>query len=673
MANIRIWGIASGTPSITDVLELQQDADGTSLKATIGDIAGVPGLTFVAPNLGTPASGILTNCTAFTLTTTGTSGAATYVSGTLNIPQYAGGGGTPGGLDTQVQFNDSSTFGGNSGFSYDKTNQSVGIGDIPLPAAGINVAKNTTANSAAAGFFFVASSGNNPVGIGLELDASGNGAAQNIFCLDFDISYNGAGSVSNLVGVNSNVGVTSGTVDAAYAVRGQSISVSGGTLTEGYGIKVEDQTAGGTNYSCWFGAGLYHYDALTASAVTLTDASNNLTSVVLPADATKYLDGTGAFTVPSGGGTVTHTGGALTLDSVVLGAGSADIKVTATGTGVVAALGINTGTAGAFVVNGGALGTPSSGTLTSCTAFTLTTTGTSGAATYSAGTLNIPQYTGGAGTVTHTGNLTANALVLGNAVADVTAMGSLGTTTTVLHGNASGAPTFAAVDLANDVTGSLPQLINAQTGTSYTVVAGDQGKVVTFSNAAAIAVTLPQATGSFTTGWSAMLVNLGAGVVTITPTTSNISGRSTVTLGKFESIYVASDGTNYQAGADTSNVRLTGVPFGIGDLTNAISTNAQSFWYVVPYSGTIIGWSIAVDAGTCTIKFCRKASGTAVPTISDSINTSGVAISSGTLVESTTVSDFTSTTVTAGDIIIAIATAVATAKGINAQLVIRKT
>lgn len=47
--------------------------------------------TLVTPALGTPASGVLTNCTAFTLTTTGTSGAATYSAGTLNIPQYAGG------------------------------------------------------------------------------------------------------------------------------------------------------------------------------------------------------------------------------------------------------------------------------------------------------------------------------------------------------------------------------------------------------------------------------------------------------------------------------------------------------------------------------------------------------------------------------------------------------
>jgi len=43
------------------------------------------------------------------------------------------------------------------------------------------------------------------------------------------------------------------------------------------------------------------------------------------------------------------------------------------GTGVITALGVATGTAGAFTVNGGALGTPSSGTLTSCSGLPLST------------------------------------------------------------------------------------------------------------------------------------------------------------------------------------------------------------------------------------------------------------------------------------------------------------
>ncbi|MFM2134417.1 MAG: hypothetical protein RL156_1698 [Bacteroidota bacterium] len=71
----------------------------------------------------------------------------------------------------------------------------------------------------------------------------------------------------------------------------------------------------------------------------------------------------------------------LTANALMVGggAGAAPSTIT-TGTGVITALGVNTGTAGAFVVNGGALGTPSSGTLTSCTGLPIST-GVSGLGT----------------------------------------------------------------------------------------------------------------------------------------------------------------------------------------------------------------------------------------------------------------------------------------------------
>ncbi len=64
---------------------------------------------------------------------------------------------------------------------------------------------------------------------------------------------------------------------------------------------------------------------------------------------------------------------------------------------------------------------------------------------------------GGSGTVTHTaGALTASAVVVGNGTDDIKVLASLGTTVTVLHGNAAGLPTFGAVALATDVSGVLP-------------------------------------------------------------------------------------------------------------------------------------------------------------------------------------------------------------------------
>jgi hypothetical protein len=75
-------------------------------------------------------------------------------------------------------------------------------------------------------------------------------------------------------------------------------------------------------------------------------------------------------------------------------------------------------------------------------------------------------------------------------------------------------------DLSADRTIRLSLTINAQTGTSYTVLDGDCGKLVSVNNASAVAVTLPQANGStFISGWSADFLNKGAGTVTVTPTT----------------------------------------------------------------------------------------------------------------------------------------------------------
>jgi hypothetical protein len=82
---------------------------------------------------------------------------------------------------------------------------------------------------------------------------------------------------------------------------------------------------------------------------------------------------------------------------------------------------------------------------------------------------------GGSGTVTHTaGALTANQLVIGNAGADEKVLGSLGTTTTVLHGNAGGAPSFGAVSLTADVSGTLP---TGNGGTGSTTLTFPSGTV----------------------------------------------------------------------------------------------------------------------------------------------------------------------------------------------------
>lgn len=74
----------------------------------------------------------------------------------------------------------------------------------------------------------------------------------------------------------------------------------------------------------------------------------------------------------------------------------------------------------------------------------------------------------GSSGVTASGTLTPNRLMLGGGTTVVTALGSLGTTTTLLHGNAAGAPTYGAVALSTDVSGTLPATSGGTGQTGWT-------------------------------------------------------------------------------------------------------------------------------------------------------------------------------------------------------------
>ena len=69
--------------------------------------------------------------------------------------------------------------------------------------------------------------------------------------------------------------------------------------------------------------------------------------------------------------------------------------------------------------------------------------------------------------------------------------------------------------------------INTQTGTTYTLVATDNGKTVTLNNASSITLTVPSGLG---VGFSCMLVQLGAGQVTITASSTTLNSRNGLKL-----------------------------------------------------------------------------------------------------------------------------------------------
>lgn len=150
------------------------------------------------------------------------------------------------------------------------------------------------------------------------------------------------------------------------------------------------------------------------------------------------------------------------------------------------------------------------------------------------------------------------------------------------------------VVLATPATASAvsDETVNNQTGTTYTYLTGDKGKLVTHSNGAAIAGTLPQAGGSFPSGWWMDVQNRGAGTLTITPTTSTIDGAASLALTTGQGVRVVSGGTNYftMRGADTSAAAPTQcIPIACSDETTALTTGTAKVTFRMPYAFTLSG------------------------------------------------------------------------------------
>ena len=93
-------------------------------------------------------------------------------------------------------------------------------------------------------------------------------------------------------------------------------------------------------------------------------------------------------------------------------------------------------------------------------------------------------------------------------------------TVTNLMGQAS-ASNLSSYDFNGNAISNFDASINDQTGTTYTLVAGDNGKVVVLDNASAVTVTVPSGLGA---GFNCSFVQKGAGQVSF----DNNSGATTI-------------------------------------------------------------------------------------------------------------------------------------------------
>lgn len=305
-------------------------------------------------------------------------------AGTPGSPLVGVTGGNPGGNNTEIQFNDSGVFGGDSGFTYNKTSNVVTLAGAGSGQVGaLNITRGDAVNqyivlqesASSAGSAYITFAGSNPGAMAMGALYSAGVPTGYVFT---DINGNPLVSIAEATGV---VNIDSLTASQIMATDASKNLISLDTAT--YPSLTELSYVKGVTSAIQT-----QLNAKGAGTVTTVGFTGGLISV---ANATT----TPALTVAGTSGGIPYfssastwaTSAALAANAIVIGGGAgAAPATTTTGTGVLTALGVNIGSAGAFVTFNGALGTPSSGTVTNLTGTaSININGTVGATTPTTG------------------------------------------------------------------------------------------------------------------------------------------------------------------------------------------------------------------------------------------------------------------------------------------------
>jgi hypothetical protein len=309
-----------------------------------------------------------------TLTTTGTSGVATLIANTLNIPQYQGTG------NYITSLTGEATASGPGAAAVTLTNSAV-IGKV---LTGLNVTGGTVlaADSILDGFGKVQNQINGLIG-GSIFQGTWN-ASTNTPTLVSSVGTNGYYYIVSVAGSTNLDGITDWKVGdwaifagAAWEKVDNTDSVSSvNGFTGAVSLTTDDISEGATN--------LYYTDTRARTAISLTTTGSS--------GASTYDNTTGVFNIPTYADA--YVGTVTSVAAITLGTTGTDLSSTVANGTTTPVITLQVPTASAS--NRGALSSADWSTFNGKqSTITLTTTGTSGAATLVGSTLNVPNYADG--------------------------------------------------------------------------------------------------------------------------------------------------------------------------------------------------------------------------------------------------------------------------------------